>query len=235
MALSDPKFPKALEGEGAAMVASPWDSLFSWPFPPGMVGFRSSYHCAELPFRPAKMWKMQHFPREIAYLEFCGYHSSLLVKLGTVWTEVEVLVPHKMKPWKEKRGFNLLIWRALWHRFTSRWFLYCHLPKANNVVPGGEGTKRFRHPGDRTGPVHLFLSANTTEQKLYHEEASAARWESFSFGFHALLCSLLSPTLVFARLPTQGGNICFGWDPLFENVFLKQKQMLNILLANIPF
>lgn len=100
------------------------------------------------------------------------------------------------------------------------------------MVPMGEGT---RHPGDRTGPVHPFLSAKMTEQQLYHKAASAARWESFCFGFHALLCSLLGPTLVFARLPTQGGNICFGWDPLFENVVLKQKQMLNILLANASF
>lgn len=103
------------------------------------------------------------------------------------------------------------------------------------MVPMGAGTREFRHPGARTGPVHPFLSASIREQQLYHEEASAVSWESFSFGFHALLCSLLGPTLVFARLPTQGGNICFGWDPLFENVFLKQKQMFNILLANTSF
>lgn len=162
MALSDPKFPKALEGEGGAMVASPWDSLFSWPFPPGMVGFRSSYHCAELPFRPAKMWKMQHFPWEIAYLEFCGYHSSLLVKLGTVWTEVPV--PHKVKPWKEKRGFNLLIRRALWHRFTMVFVLSFTKGKRR-------GSRRWRDKGVQT-PRRQDRPSPSLSQCQHHRE----RW-----------------------------------------------------------
>lgn len=132
---------------------------------------------------------------------------------------------------KKKREFILLIIRAIgtgshpdgFYTFISqRQTTWCQL------VPRGEGTRG--HPGDRTVPFSVPKS-----QQLYHEGPSAARWESFSFGFHALLCSLLGPTLVFARLPTQGGNICFGWDPLFENVFLKQKQMLNILLANTSF
>lgn len=102
------------------MVASPWDIPFSWPFPPGMVGFRSSYLCVDLPSKPARMWKMQHFPWQIPYLQSCRHHSSLLVKLGSVWTKVPV--PHKVKPREEKREFILLIRRALWHRFTSQQF-----------------------------------------------------------------------------------------------------------------
>lgn len=38
------------------------------------------------------------------------------------------------------------------------------------MVPMGEGTRGFRHPGDRTGPVPPFLRANITELQLYHRK-----------------------------------------------------------------
>lgn len=96
----------------------------------------------------------------------------------------------------------------------------------------GQVSSDIQEPG-QAQPT-LFL-VPVPESSSFITRKPQQRDGSFSFGFHALLCSLLGPTLVFARLPTQGGNICFGWDPLFENVFLKQKQMFNILLANTSF
>lgn len=77
-----------------------------------------------------------------------------------VWTEVEIPVPHKVEPRKEKKGIYSLNQKSNRHRFTSRRFLHFHFPKANNVVPAG--AKGWRDKGTPRGQDSPFLSAKIT-------------------------------------------------------------------------